>query len=144
MTQPAAAGLDRATAIALGVVVFVLVAGFVVLSALGRDTVGYTLLLGGPAVTAIVGAIVGRRVSAVQATVAAAQVETTAQVHDATVGLDAHLSAQDSTLRSIAAEVTGEPEPAAPPRVIPSSRTPTAPSPFGPVHTGLISREKDR
>jgi hypothetical protein len=108
VTRPAAStpasgpATDRGTLALIGLLGTVLVAGYVVLSALGRDTTGYLLFLGGPAVSAIVGAVLSRRVSHVEGQVVTTAGETQAVLEDATSDLDRHLSEQDDVLQAAA------------------------------------------
>jgi hypothetical protein len=93
---------DRGTLILIGVLGTVLVTGFVVLSALGRDTSGYLLFLGGPAVSAIVGGVLSRRVSHVQEQVTTTAGETQAVVVESASDLASHIDAQHETIQAAA------------------------------------------
>lgn len=75
-----------------------------VLAALGRDTTGYLLFLGGPAVTGLVGAMVNRRVGHVSAAVTATSAETKALVEDSVSDLDNHLTEQDEVIARAASD----------------------------------------
>lgn len=121
----------------------VLVAGYVVLAALGRDTTGYVLFLGGPAVTGVMGAILSHRVGNVGAAVEATKVETKAFVADTVSVVDDHLTEQDKTLTDIAGAIPTEPAPAAPAAggKLPAARS-AGESVFGPISSGLISHRR--
>lgn len=90
---------DLWTIVLVGVLGLGLVAGYVVLASLGRDTTGYLLFLGGPAVTTLMGALLSRRVSVVQTTMATHTAETKALVEDSVSDLDNHLTEQDEALQ---------------------------------------------
>lgn len=94
--------MDTATVVLVAILGTVLVSGFVVLSALGRDTTSYLLFLGGPAVTGIVGAVLNRRVAVVADVVETAAASTKAVVEDTGADLDRHLSEQDEVLGAAA------------------------------------------
>jgi hypothetical protein len=106
--------LSAASLVLVGLVAALLIAGYVTLAALGRDTSGYALFLGGPAVTAVLGLILNHRVGTVAAAVDATQAQTTAVVAETVSGLDTHLAAQDQTLGEIHAGVIGDPVPPPP------------------------------
>lgn len=131
---------DKSAAWILVVVGALLVAGFVTLDALGRDTSAYVLFLSGPAVTAVVGAVLGERVKHVKTTVDATREQTKALVTEQVSGLDDHLAAQDETLTTLAGAVV-QPVAATPtPRqAVPTAR-PGPVSPFGPVAAGLVKQ----
>jgi hypothetical protein len=61
--------MDRVTATLLAAVSVVLIGGFVLLTLTGHDTGSYALFLGGPAVSAVIGAVLVKRTAAVQADV---------------------------------------------------------------------------
>lgn len=61
------AAADTTTLVVSGVVFLVLVSGYVTLAALHIDTIGYAVFVTGPIVSTIVGAVLARRVGAVQA-----------------------------------------------------------------------------
>lgn len=122
--SPAAARpLDVGSLVVIGVLAVLLIGGYVTLAALGRDTSGYALFLGGPAVTGVMTLILSRRVSNVAAAVDATQSHTTAVVAETVSGIDTHLSQQDQTLGEIHAGVIGDPVPPLPPA---PSRLPSA------------------
>lgn len=98
--------LDVGTLVLVVIVGVVLVSGFVVLAALGRDTTGYILFLGGPAVSALVGTILNRRVSNIQAQVTSSASETKALVEDSVSDLDNHLSEQDGHIVKTSADAS--------------------------------------
>lgn len=112
-----------------------LIAGYVVLAALGIETTGYVLFLASPAVTGVLGLVVSQRIN----TVAANQAQTTAVVAEQVSGLDTHLAAQDQTLGEIHAGVVGDPIPPLPSgRQVPAARAGDEPAPapvslFGPL-----------
>jgi hypothetical protein len=93
---------DRGTLALIGLLGTVLVAGYVVLSALGKDTTGYLLFLGGPAVSAIVGGVLSRRVSHVQDQVVTTAGETQAVVVENVDQLANHIHDQDVILGAVA------------------------------------------
>lgn len=148
MTEPAGspAGsrqLDAGTVVLVGVLGVVLVAGFVVLAALGRDTTSYLLFLGGPAVSGIVGALLSRRVTAVTSTVETRAAETRALVEDSVSDLDNHLTEQDDVIERAAADarvarlaVAGGTD------AVPGQRLP-APDLFGPIAAGIVRRQEN-
>lgn len=142
MTQAQSpSGLSGGNAALVFGLAVVLIAGFIVLSALGRDTTGYLLFLGGPAVTGVVGALLSRRVAVVSDQVAATQHQATAAVAAAHTALDDHLSVQDETLGQLAAAVDVVEHPATTTaQQIPGARVPPAVSPFGPVRAGLFDQ----
>jgi hypothetical protein len=110
-----AKSLDTASLVLILVIAVLLVGGYVTLAALGRDTAGYAIFLGGPAVTTVLGLVLNKRVSTVAAAVVDTQTHTTAVVAESVSGLDTHLNAQDQTLTEIHAGVIGDPVPPAPP-----------------------------
>lgn len=133
--------LDGLTVVLVLVLGTVLVAGYVVLAALGRDTTGYLLFLGGPAVTGIVGAVLNRRVQHVSTAVATTQAETRAVVEDGLTDLEAHLGEQDEVLSATAADAAAARRlVAGPAPVVPAARA-AGREPFGPVRSGLVQRE---
>jgi len=97
--------LERPVLITMAAVGALLIAGYVVLAALGRDTTGYVLFLGGPAMTSIVGAILTKRISHVQATVTETQAKTQDVLDGETTALHQHLADQDGTLNTISKAV---------------------------------------
>lgn len=108
-----------------------LTAGYVLLAGLGRDTTGYVLFLGGPAMTSIVGAVLTRRLSHVQRQVTTVQAAAAVALDEEAGAIHQHLSAQDEQLAHLTEAVVGEP-PAAPAAVagtsapggqLPSQRT---------------------
>lgn len=99
--DPASRPMDIVTAALLIAVAILLVAGYIVLALAGKDTSTYVVFIGGPAVTGIVGTIVARRVTGVQAVVAATSAETHDVVKDARDDIQQHLSEQDRALRTI-------------------------------------------
>lgn len=114
-----------------------------VLAALGRDTTGYLLFLGGPAVTGLVGTLLSRRVGNVAGAVVTTTAETKALVEDSVSDLDRHLTEQDEAIAGAAADarvarlaVAGGTD------RVPGSRPAPAPDLFGPVRSGLVSRER--
>ena len=86
--------------VVLGALVIVLVAGFVVLSANGRDTTSYTLFASGPIMTGIVGALLARRQDSIAADVATV-------VHQTNGALQAQFDAASAERQDLAAKVTG-------------------------------------
>lgn len=139
--QTPARSLDLGSVVLIGVVGVALVAGFVVLAALGRDTSSYAIFLGGPAVSGVLGVVLSRRVSTVAAAVDATQAQTAVVVAESVSGIDSHLAAQDATLGEIHAGVVGDPVPPSPSgRSVPAARDATdqsAPvSLFGPLRGG--------
>lgn len=133
---------DLGALILVGVLGVALVAGYVVLAALGRDTTGYLLFLGGPAVTGIVGAVLGRRVTAVTAAVETTTAQTRAIVEDSVSDLDNHLSEQDEALNRVALDARAARRAVAPPAdAVPAARTPAA-SPFGPIRSGVVRTDQ--
>lgn len=121
-----------------------LVAGYVVLAALGRDVSGYVLFLGGPAVTGIVGLILKRQVDSVATAVDASHGETKALIGESVSDLDVHLADQDETLSKTLATaenvrriVAGTPHGVPNPRVRPQDV-------FGPLQSGLIEGKPSR
>lgn len=135
----AAKPLDAGSLFIIGLVAFLLIAGYVTLAALGRDTAGYAVFLGGPAVTGVLGLVLRRQVSNVAAAVDASQTQTTAVVAETVSGIDTHLTSQDQTLSEIHAGVVGDPVPPLPSgRQVPAARagddsTPAPVSLFGPL-----------
>jgi len=83
-----------------------LIAGYVLLSAVGRDTTGYVLFLGGPAMTSLVGAVLARRVKHVQAQVSTVQVAAAVALDDEATAIHQHLAAQDVQLDKLTTAVT--------------------------------------
>lgn len=67
---------QNAIALTLGALVLALISGFVVLSALQRDTVSYLVFVSGPAVTAIVGALLAKRTALIASDVATVKHQT--------------------------------------------------------------------
>lgn len=118
-----APAISTAALVLVGCLGVVFVAGFVVLAALGHDVSTYLLFLGGPAVTAIVGAIVGQRVQQASAAASSLSRLSNDRLTRSVVAVDDHLSAQDHQLGVITSGVYGAeaPPPRTPP-VIPISR----------------------
>lgn len=133
--------LDVGSLVVIGVLAVLLIGGYVTLAALGRDTSGYALFLGGPAVTGVMTLILSRRVSTVAAAVDATQSHTTAVVAETVSGIDSHLNSQDQTLSEIHAGVVGDPVPPPPSgRSVPGARenpdSSATVSIFGPLRGG--------
>lgn len=97
-------GPDGLTVVLVAVLGLALIAGYVVLAALERDTTGYLLFLGGPAITGLVGAILGRRVGTVGEAVTDAAAETKAVVQQSASALSDQLADQSTTLAAAAAD----------------------------------------
>lgn len=113
----------------IGMVGALLIAGYVILAAMGRDTTGYVLFLGGPAMTSIVGAVLTKRISHVQATVTETQAKTQDVIDGETTALHQHLADQDGTLTSISKAVETLPAIAGGPAPAGAGTTPpTAPA----------------
>lgn len=68
--------MDRTLAFALVAVLGLLLAGYVLLSVNGADTAGYVILLSGPIVSTIVGAVLTHRVAVVKDVVDTVQHQT--------------------------------------------------------------------
>lgn len=98
--------LDRQAYYVVTVLIAVLIAGYVVLTGLGRDTTGYLLLVGGPLVTSVIGSLISRRVAAVAGAVAEVQAATAAVVEDELPALHRHLQVQDKALGTIVVAVS--------------------------------------
>lgn len=97
--------LERPIVALISMVGALLIAGYVILAAMGRDTTGYVLFLGGPAMTSIVGAVITKRISHVQATVTETQAQTQDALDGETTALHQHLADQDGQLSSISKAV---------------------------------------
>lgn len=93
-----AANNQLTSLVVLGALVIVLVAGFVVLSATGRDTTSYTLFASGPIMTGIVGALLARRQDAIAADVATV-------VHQTNGALQAQFDAASVERQDLAGKV---------------------------------------
>lgn len=97
--------------IVLGALVVVLVAGFVVLTATGRDTNAYTIFASGPVMTAIVGALLAKRQDAIRADLVTVKDQTNGQLAGQfAAASDERQAIADRTV----AVVQGQPDPAAP------------------------------
>lgn len=110
-----------------------LITGYVLLAAVGRDTTGYVLFLGGPAMTSIVGAVLTRRLSHVQQQVTTVQVAAAVALDDEATAIHQHLSEQDNQLATLTQAVaTSEPAPAPAAAGGKAGLLPAAPGPGSP------------
>jgi hypothetical protein len=107
-----ASNTSRTTVVVLAALVLVLIGGFVVLTATGRDTVSYTVFASGPVMSAIVGALLAQRTSAIAADVK--QV-----VHQTNGQLEGQFKAASDERQAIAANVLDQ-LPTVPPVVAPA------------------------
>lgn len=85
--------MDRTLAFALVAVLGLLLAGYVLLSVNGADTAGYVILLSGPIVSTIVGAVLTHRVAVVKAVVDDVHHQTNSILTTRLDSLDTQLSA---------------------------------------------------
>lgn len=85
--------INLGSLVALVAVLLILVAGYVILASNGRDVSSYAIFLGGPIVSAIVGAVLAQRSSRVEAVVQQVKHQTnsllTAHLDDITGQLEA-------------------------------------------------------
>lgn len=100
--ERALAAVEVAAMAALGAL---LIAGYVLLAAFGKDTTGYVLFLGGPAMTGLVGAVLSRRVRHVQTAVTVVQQEAAVALDAEAGAIHQHLAAQDKQLDALASAV---------------------------------------
>ena len=107
----------------MGAMGALLIAGYVLLAAIGRDTTAYVLFLGGPAMTTIIGAVISRKIGHVQAQVKTVQTAAAVALDEEAGAIHQHLNAQDHQLEQLAQAVTD---------VVPAPPAPVAgPAPAG-------------
>jgi hypothetical protein len=102
--------IGPAQLVTVAAVVLVLVSGFVVLAALGRDTTAYALFLAGPLVTSAVGWLLSTRVQRVETLAGVAVHQTNGQMSAQFAGVHDHLDGQTG---AVLAAVAGHIVPAA-------------------------------
>lgn len=89
----------------IALVAGLLLTGYVVLTIYDRDTTGYVLLVGGPAITSIIGALINGRVKAVHLAVNNVRDNTAAVIDDELPAVHRHLEDQDAVIEEIAIAV---------------------------------------
>jgi len=109
MPGSSTAPLDKTTAVIGGLGALVLVLGFVVLTAIGRDTTSYVIFVSGPLVSTLVGLVLSRKVSAVQATADEVKVATNGILGARLNSLDDQLAAASDERTAIATAAPATP-----------------------------------
>jgi hypothetical protein len=95
--------MDKVTALVLGVVAAILVGGFVAITLTHNATQDYMILLSGPAISGIVGALLLKRTAAVQADVTKVKVATNGMLTARLTDIQDTLAAASTERQDIAA-----------------------------------------
>lgn len=125
--------LSTSTLVVGGALGVAIVGGFVAIVLAGRDPSGYAIFVAGPAVTGVVGAILGKRVRAVEEVARTVEAQTVGIVPAAFDVVHAHLDEQTQELLAAGSpKPVGTADPAAadqspgrPSQVLPEQRAPS-------------------
>lgn len=97
---------DRTSSGLILILVVALTAGFVGLSAIGANTLGYVLFVTGPSMTTLIGVVLSRRVASVAVVVDEVREQTNGIASAQTAAVQAHLTEQDVTAADVAMDAT--------------------------------------
>lgn len=97
--------MDRTTGVVIAAVAAILVGGFVAVSLSHNATADYAIFLGGPAVSGLIGALILRKTTAVQADVATVKEATNGVLTGSLAEIKDALGAASTERQAIASDV---------------------------------------